>query len=101
LKKVVKKLLGSLGFGILVTIFPFLLSGLFWADSFKRIVAFIDWPMLAIQSHFGRLLPQNAGERAITFLLINIASWTLIAYLASASFSASRRMITSRRLRGN
>jgi hypothetical protein len=89
--------LASLGFGTLMTIFPLLLGGLFWADWFKSIVAFIDWPMLVIQSLCGRLLPGNAGERLLVFLLINVVTWTLIAYLVSAAFSATRRMITSRR----
>jgi hypothetical protein len=100
LKKPVKKLLGSLGFGTLITILPLLLSGLFWADWFKSMVAFADWPMLVVQSLYRRTLPGNAGGRLLVFLLINVASWTLIAYLAFASFS-TRRTIVSKRLRGN
>jgi hypothetical protein len=101
LKKEAQHLFGSLGFGTLITILPFGGGGLFWADWFKSVVAFIDWPMLAVEGHFGRLLPRNAGERVTTFLLINLISWTVIAYLASASFSVLRRMIMSRRLYGN
>ncbi len=101
MKKPVRKLLGSLGFGMLTTILPLLLGVLFWADWFKSIVAFIDWPMLAVQSFWGRFLPRSAGERLLAFLLINVISWALIAYLTSAIFSATRRMIVSRRLRGD
>ena len=91
-----RSLLGSLGFGTLITILPFLLSGFFWADWFKSVVAFIDWPMLVIQSLYKRPLPQNAGQRLLVFLLINMASWTLVAYLAFASFRTTRRIVSGR-----
>ena len=101
LKKGAKQLLGSVSFGALITILPFVCGVLFWADWFESVIAFIDWPMLVIQSFCGRFLPGNAGERVITFVLVNIISWTLVAYLATTIWNALRRMTISRRLHGN
>jgi hypothetical protein len=62
LKKEAQHLFGSLGFGTLITILPFVVGGLFWADWFKSVVAFIDClcsPFRAILDGFCREMQVN------------------------------------------
>jgi hypothetical protein len=81
LKKAAKVMLASLGFGVLITILPLLLGSFFWADWLKRIVAFIDWPMLLVLRRYPRLVRGNELDRAISFFMINVVTWAVLAML--------------------
>jgi hypothetical protein len=81
MKKSAKAMLASLGFGSLITILPFLLGGFFWADWFKRIVTFIDWPMLLVLRLCPQLVRGSELDRLISFLVINVVTWAVLVML--------------------
>jgi hypothetical protein len=70
------KLLGiSIAIGAALTLVPF------GVPSWKWAIELADWPLLLVHRHASGWLPPNAGERAMSLLLINVAAWSVLACL--------------------
>ena len=63
---------GAIAAGIVLTVLPLVLP-LEW----KRVDAFLDWPILVVDWRHATWIPRNAGSRVISLLLINVVGWAL------------------------
>jgi len=76
MSKTAKKV-GILAFGTFTAAVVLTLCPFFLPLSWRRVDAFLDWPMLLVDWRHADWLPRNAGNRVITLLLINVTGWAL------------------------
>lgn len=77
-----KRILVSFALGVLITCVPLALAVPFYSKDWLRLVMKVcDWPMLLVQRHYPQLVHGSELDRLISFFLINVVTWSVLAIL--------------------
>jgi hypothetical protein len=97
MKAVVKRVVGAVAAGVLITSVPLVLGVPFYRSAwFKPLAAVCDWPMMLAKEHLGSLLRGNETHRLLEFFSINVVVWSILIACVAAI-----RTTTVRNARGN
>jgi hypothetical protein len=92
----VRRILISFALALLITGVPLALAVPFHSkDWFRLVVQVCDWPMLLVQHLYPQIVHGTELDRLITFFLVNIVTWSVLAMLGMRAIE--RRSLASDR----